>query len=156
MNIVVMGAGGLGGYFGGLLAKSGQDVGFLARGEHLRALRERGLRVQSVHGDFELPVRATDRPADLGPAELVLFCVKTFDTEAAARQLHGALAPGAAVVTLQNGLGNAEQIDAILGAGTTLPGAAHIESAIEAAGVIVQSSPRRRITFGDASLLNHC
>jgi 2-dehydropantoate 2-reductase len=151
MKIVVMGSGGLGGYFGGLLAKSGQEVGFVARGEHLRALRERGLRVQSVHGDFELrDVRAAESPAELGPAELVLFCVKTFDTESAARQLRGALAPDAAVLTLQNGLGNAEKIDEVLGAGTAMPGATHIESAIGEPGLIVQSSPRRRITFGES------
>ena len=151
MKIMVMGSGGLGGYFGGLLAKSGQEVGFVARGEHLWALRERGLRVQSVHGDFELrEVRAAESPAELGPAELVLFCVKTFDTESAARQLRGALAPDAAVLTLQNGLGNAEKIDEILGVGTAMPGAAHIESATGEPGLIVQSSPRRRITFGES------
>jgi 2-dehydropantoate 2-reductase len=145
-----MGSGGTGGYFGGLLARAGQEVGFVARGEHLRALRERGLRVQSIHGDFELPVRAAASPAELGPADLVLFCVKTYDTESAAKQLSGALAPGGAVLTIQNGLGNAEQIDAILGPGTTVPAAAHIESAIDEPGRIVQSSPLRRITFGEA------
>ena len=150
MKILVMGSGGLGGYFGGLLARAGHDVGFVARGEHLRALRERGLRVQSVHGDFELPVRASESPSDLGPADLVLFTVKTYDTESAARQLAGAVAPSGAVMTLQNGLGNAETIDAILGPGATLPAAAHIESAIGEPGLIVQSSPRRRITFGEA------
>lgn len=151
MKIMVMGSGGLGGYFGGLLARAGQEVGFVARGEHLRALRERGLRVQSVHGDFELrDVRTAESPAELGPAELVVFCVKTFDTDSAARQLRGALAPGAAVLTLQNGLGNAEKIDEVLGAGAAMPGAAHIESAIGQPGLIVQSSPRRRITFGES------
>jgi 2-dehydropantoate 2-reductase len=150
MRILVVGTGGLGGYFGGLLARSGQEVGFLARGEHLRALQERGLRVRSVNGDFELPVRAAARPAELGLADLALFCVKSFDTEATARLLVGALAPGGSVLTLQNGIGNAEQIDAILGAGTTLPGSAQIESAIGEPGEIVQSSLRRRITFGEA------
>lgn len=149
MRITVMGAGGLGGYFGGLLARAGHEVGFVARGAHLAALRERGLRVRSVHGDFELPVQAVHHPAELPPAELVLFCVKTYDTEAAARQLRGALAPGGAVLTLQNGIGNAEQIDAILGPGTALAGAAHIESAIGEPGEIIQSSPIRRITFGE-------
>ena len=150
MRVLVMGSGGTGGYFGGLLARAGQEVGFVARGEHLRALRERGLRVQSVHGDFELPVRAAESPAELGPADVVLFCVKTYDTESAARRLSGTLAPGGAVLTIQNGLGNAEQIDAILGHGTTVPAAAHIESAIDEPGRIVQSSPVRRITFGEA------
>src|SRR5688500_19723068 len=89
VRVLVMGSGGTGGYFGGLLARAGQEVGVVARGEHLRALRERGLRVQSIHGDFELPVRAAESPAELGPADLVLFCVKTYDTESAAKQLSG-------------------------------------------------------------------
>jgi 2-dehydropantoate 2-reductase len=150
MRILVMGSGGLGGYFGGLLAKSGQQVSFLARGAHLQALQERGLRVTSVNGDFELEVRAAETVAELGPADLVLFCVKSYDTEAAAGLLQGALAPGGAVLTLQNGIGNAEQIDAVLGKGTTLPGSAQIESAIGEPGLIIQSSLRRRITFGEA------
>ena len=149
MNILVMGSGGLGGYFGGLLARAGHDVGFVARGEHLRALQERGLRVRSIHGDFELPVRASESPTELGPADLVVFTVKTYDNQAAARQLSGAIAPGGAVMTLQNGLGNAETVDAVLGRGTAIPAAAHIESAIGEPGLIVQSSPRRRITFGE-------
>jgi len=150
MKILVMGSGGLGGYFGGLLARAGHEVGFVARGEHLQVLRERGLRVQSFHGDFEIPVRAAESPSDLAPADLVLFTVKTYDTESAARQLAGAVASDGAVMSLQNGLGHAEAIDGVLGPGAAIPAAAHIESAIGEPGLIVQSSPRRRITFGEA------
>jgi 2-dehydropantoate 2-reductase len=150
MRIAVIGAGGVGGYFGGLLQKSGQDVAFLARGEHLRALRERGLRVRSVHGDFELPsVRATDRPEKLGQADLVLFTVKTYDTESAAAQIRPAVGPNTAVLTFQNGVDNPERIDRVLGAGTAMGGTVHIETTIAEPGVIAQTSPMRRVALGE-------
>ena len=88
MRIVVMGSGGLGGYFGGLLARSGADVTFVARGAHLQALQERGLTVRSVNGDFTVPVQACADPRALAPAGVVLFCVKTYDAAAAAALLH--------------------------------------------------------------------
>src|SRR5436190_23426504 len=83
MRIVVMGSGGLGGYFGGLLARSGADVTFIARGPNLHALQERGLTVRSVNGDFALPVQACADPAGLPPADFILFSVKTYDAIAA-------------------------------------------------------------------------
>jgi 2-dehydropantoate 2-reductase len=105
MRIAVMGAGGVGGYFGGRLAHAGQDVTFIARGEHLHALQERGLEVRSVHGDFTLPmVKATDDPATVGPVDLVLVCVKAYDTDAAARAIRPMVGPETAdVVTSQQG-----------------------------------------------------
>src|SRR6266496_6421063 len=84
MRIAVYGAGGVGGYFGGRLAQAGADVHLIARGAHLQALREHGLSVRSVKGDFEVQAPATDDPADVGPCDFVLLCVKTFDTDAAA------------------------------------------------------------------------
>jgi ketopantoate reductase PanE/ApbA-like protein len=78
MRIAVYGAGGVGGYFGGRLAQAGADVHFIARGAQLQALREHGLRVRSVKGDFEVQAPATDDPADVGPCDFVLFCVKTW------------------------------------------------------------------------------
>jgi 2-dehydropantoate 2-reductase len=150
MRIAVIGAGGVGGYFGGLLARSGHDVSFLARGEHLRALRERGLRVRSVHGDFELPsVRATDEAEQLGEADLILFTVKTYDTESAATAIRPTVRPGAAVLTFQNGVDNPERIDGVLGAGTAMGGTVHIETTIAEPGVIAQTSPIRRVAFGE-------
>jgi 2-dehydropantoate 2-reductase len=150
MRIAVIGAGGVGGYFGGLLARSGHDVSFLARGEHLRALRERGLRVRSVHGDFELPsVRATDGAEQLGEADLILFTVKTYDTESAATAIRPTVRPGAAVLTFQNGVDNPERIDGVLGAGTAMGGTVHIETTIAEPGVIAQTSPIRRVAFGE-------
>jgi len=74
MKIAMVGAGGLGAYLGGLLARAGHEVALIARGEHLRALRESGLKAESVHGDFILrPALATDRPQEVGPVELVIF-----------------------------------------------------------------------------------
>jgi 2-dehydropantoate 2-reductase len=150
MRIAVIGAGGVGGYLGGLLARSGQEVGFVARGEHLRALRERGLRVRSVHGDFDLPtVRATDRAEELGQADLVLFTVKTYDTDSAAEAIRPIVRPGTAVLTFQNGVENPERIDRVLGPGTAMGGTVHIETTIAEPGVIAQTSPMRRVVFGE-------
>src|SRR5438093_13570385 len=104
MRIAVYGAGGVGGYFGGRLARAGQDVHFIARGAHLQALTEHGLRVRSVKGDFQVEVPATDDPAEVGPCDFVLLCVKTFDTDAAAARLQPLVGENTAVVSLQNGV----------------------------------------------------
>jgi 2-dehydropantoate 2-reductase len=150
MRVAVIGSGGVGGFVGGRLARAGHDVTFLARGEHLRALRERGLRVRSTDGDFELPsVVATDRPEELGPGDLFLFTVKTYDTEAAAAPLRAILEPGAAVLTLQNGIDNHERIDAVLGAGVALPGTIRIEASIAEPGLIAHTSQGHLIRFGE-------
>lgn len=150
MRIAVIGSGGVGGFVGGRLAKVGHEVAFLARGEHLRALRERGLRVKSTDGDFDVPsVVATDQPAELGPTELFLFTVKTYDTEAAAASLKPVLRPGATVLTLQNGIDNHERIDAVLGEGVALPGTIRIETTIAEPGVIAHTSPFYLIRFGE-------
>src|SRR5512136_2115408 len=99
MKIAIMGTGGVGGYYGGLLARSGEDVTFIARGAHLAAIREHGLRVESVHGDFTVsPAQATDDPAQLGPVELMLVTVKTYDLETAAQEARPLVGPGTAVL----------------------------------------------------------
>ena len=110
MRIAVYGAGGVGGYFGGRLAQAGADVRFIARGAHLQALREQGLRVRSVTGDFEVRAPATDDPAEVGSCDFVLFCVKTFDTDAAAARLGPLVGEDTAVVSLQNGVENEEKL----------------------------------------------
>jgi 2-dehydropantoate 2-reductase len=118
MRIAIYGAGGVGGYLGGRLARAGADVHFIARGAHLRALREHGLRVRSVKGDFEVRVPATDDPADIGPCDFVLFCVKTFDTDAAAARLGPLVGEGTAVVSLQNGVENEDKLARAVGTST--------------------------------------
>ena len=109
MRIAIYGAGGVGGYFGGRLARSGVDVHFIARGVQLRALREHGLKVRSVKGDFAVRAPATDNPADVGSCDCVLLCVKSFDTDAAAARLGPLLDEGTAVMSLQNGVENEEK-----------------------------------------------
>jgi 2-dehydropantoate 2-reductase len=105
MRIAVVGAGGTGGYFGGLLARAGQDVTFIARGANLEALRARGLTVESrLAGTFTLPVRATDNPGDVDPVDLVLLCVKTYDTDAAAESVRRLIHPDTMLLSLQNGI----------------------------------------------------
>src|SRR6266511_2197753 len=106
VRLAVVGTGGVGAYIGGRLARAGADVHFLARGEHLAALRERGLRVRSILGDFALPVDATDDSNEIGPCDLVLFCVKSFDTETAAAALPSLLRSETGVLSLQNGVDN--------------------------------------------------
>lgn len=149
MRILVMGSGGVGGYFGGLLAKAGEDVGFVARGAHLVALQAEGLRVESVHGDFQAPVRAMSDPAEFGIADLVLFCVKAYDSEAAARLVRPVVAPNTSVLSFQNGVNAVERLEPLLGAGHVLPGIAYVDASIAAPGVIRQPSTYRRLVFGE-------
>jgi len=150
MRVAVIGSGGVGGFVGGRLAQAGHEVAFLARGEHLRALQTRGLRVQSTDGDFELPaVRATDQPAELGLADLFLFTVKAYDTETAAAPLRALLRPGATVLTFQNGIDNHERIDAVLGDAVTMPGTIRLETSIAEPGLIAHTSKGHVIRFGE-------
>jgi 2-dehydropantoate 2-reductase len=149
MRIAVVGAGGVGGYFGGRLALAGEDVHLLARGPHLAAIREEGLRVRSVAGDFEVAVPATDDPAEVGPCDDVLFCVKSYDTEVAAALLEPLIAEATAVVSLQNGIDNEEKIGRAVGREHVLGGVAFIFSTIAEPGVINQIGGPRRILFGE-------
>jgi 2-dehydropantoate 2-reductase len=150
MRIAVLGAGGIGGYYGGLLAYTGQDVTFVARGAHLAAMREHGLRVESVHGDFEVrPAQATDDPGEIGPVDLVLVTVKSYDLEAAAEVGRPLIGGETAVLPLLNGLDAAERLAAVWGEEHVLVGLTHISSSIVAPGAIRQVSPVRRITFGE-------
>jgi 2-dehydropantoate 2-reductase len=149
MRICVFGAGGVGGYFGGLLARSGAEVTFLARGEHLQALRAQGLTLRTVREAFTIPVKATDNPRAAGPVDLVLFCVKSYDTEAAGRTLPDLLAPGGSVLSLQNGVDNEDKLEAILGKGRVLGGAAYIWSIITGPGIITQTGGACKIVFGE-------
>jgi 2-dehydropantoate 2-reductase len=150
MKIAVIGSGGVGGYYGGLLAQAGHDVAFIARGAHLAALRENGLQVKSVHGDFNVaPVQATDAPAEVGPVDLVMVCVKTPDTERAAQGIKPMLGPDTTVMSLQNGIDAPERLGAVVGMEHVVGGATWISAAIESPGVIRQFSQIRRIVLGE-------
>jgi 2-dehydropantoate 2-reductase len=137
MRILVMGAGGTGGYFGGKLARAGEDVTFLARGPHLAALRAAGLRIRSdVEGEWVVSAHAVEHAEGLPAADLVLFCVKSFDTESAAEAIRPAVGSGTGVLSIQNGVDNEERLAARLGAGHVLGGVAQVFATIEAPGVI--------------------
>jgi 2-dehydropantoate 2-reductase len=148
MRIVVMGSGGLGGYFGGLLAQSGADVTFVARGAHLHALQERGLTVRSVNGDFTVPVQVCVDPRALPPAGVVLFCVKTYDAAEAAALLQPVVDTQTIVLTLQNGVDMAADLQTTFGRGTVLAGVTRMGSTLVAPGVIEQPTTDRLIEFG--------
>ncbi|HYA35603.1 MAG TPA: 2-dehydropantoate 2-reductase [Candidatus Binataceae bacterium] len=150
MKILVMGAGAVGSYFGARLQQAGEEVVFCARGEHLRAMRERGLTIESFCSDFKGAVRATDDPHEFAPYDLVLFCVKAHHNDAAARSLIGCLAPGGAVLTLQNGVENEAQIAAILGRDAVMGGAARVGVEVVEPGRIVHLTDGE-IEFGELS-----
>lgn len=148
MKILVAGTGGVGGYFGAKLARAGESVTFLARGEHLLAIRSAGLRIRSGDGEWVVRSPATDDPRSVGRVDLVLFCVKSFDTEPVARAILPAVAGETVLLSLQNGVDNEEKLEAVVGQGRVLGGAAYIFSAIEAPGVIVHTYGGR-IAFGE-------
>jgi 2-dehydropantoate 2-reductase len=144
-----MGSGGVGGYFGARLARAGENVTFVARGAHLEAIRAHGLRIKSkVDGDFVVRSPATDDPATAGEADLVLFCVKSYDTELAAKAIRPAVGPETGVLSLQNGVDNEEKIAALVGPGQVLGGAAQVFATIEAPGVIAHAFTGK-IVFGE-------
>jgi 2-dehydropantoate 2-reductase len=150
MRVTVMGSGGTGGYFGGLLARAGEEVTFVARGAHLAAIRAKGLRVRSrLVGDFTVPARATDDPADSGPADLVLFCVKAYDTESAAERLRPAVGPDTVVLPVQNGIDSAERIGRVVGPAHVIAGLAGVSSVVEAPGVIEHRAGPDVIQLGE-------
>lgn len=148
MHVLVMGAGAVGAYFGGLLAQAGHGVTLVARGAHLQALQASSLRVQSRHGDFTAAVRAVADPSAAPTPDLVLFTVKTYDTEAAARALAPALGANSVVLTLQNGVDSVRDLQALLG-NRVLGGAVYIESDILEPGLVRQTSPMRDIVLGE-------
>jgi 2-dehydropantoate 2-reductase len=149
MRIAVIGAGGVGGYFGAKLASAGHDVAFVARGAHLAAMRERGLKVESAGGDIVLPrVTATDEPTSLAPADVVMFCVMIWDVERAAALIAPLVAGGGVVVPFQNGIDSADILIRTLGASRVLGGVAYIAASIRAPGVIAHVGSMARLRIG--------
>jgi 2-dehydropantoate 2-reductase len=145
MRIAVMGTGAVGGYFGARLAASGLDVSFIGRGEHLRAMRDHGLKIKSVQGDLEIHSKFTDNPTDIGSVDLVLFCVKSQDTEEAAKSLAPLMREKTTVLSLQNGVDNQEKIARLWGADRTVIGVVYIASRIAGPGVIEHSAGGRMV-----------
>jgi 2-dehydropantoate 2-reductase len=152
MKIVVFGAGGVGGFYGAQLAQAGEDVTFIARGAHLAALRSRGLRVEGEVATVALPrVSATDDPATVGPAELVLVATKAYDLEGAARQMQPLVGAETVVLPLLNGVDIAERLGAVLGAERVLGGLCQISARIAEPGLIRQVGPLQKIVLGELS-----
>jgi 2-dehydropantoate 2-reductase len=149
MRIAVMATGGVGGYFGAKLAQGGNDVTFVARGRHLAAMREHGLRVASANGDIRIARPAlVEDPGALGPIDVVLFAVKLWDTESAAAAIRPLVDKGAAVVPFQNGVESIERVGAVVGAERVLGGAAYIAATIAEPGVIAHTGTMARLRFG--------
>jgi len=145
-----MGSGGVGGYFGAKLQKGGADVNFIARGAHLAAMRENGLTVESAHDPIRLPkVNATDDPKEIGPVDIVLFAVKLWDTESAAKSLLPIVGPETGIISLQNGVQKDDVLRQIFGAGAVMGGAAYMATTIGRPGVIVQTGHMQRLVFGE-------
>lgn len=150
MRIIVVGTGGVGGYFGGQLALAGHDVVFIARGRQLQALNERGLRVESDHAPVTLTeVQATDDVTAAGNADLAIVAVKLWDTEDIARQLTTLAAGGAAVLSLQNGVQKDEELARHLPSESIIGGACYISASIESPGVVRHNGTLARIIMGE-------
>lgn len=149
MRIAVLGAGGIGGYYGARLAEGGADVALVARGAHLAALQADGLRVRSPRGDAELHLPATDVPADIGPVDVVLVTVKSQDTAGAAELLSPLLGPDTMVVSLQNGLGNEEHLAEAIGHERVLGGLCYILATIAEPGTIEHVGGPATVVFGE-------
>jgi len=148
MKILVMGAGAVGAYFGARLQEAGEDVVFCARGANLRAMQERGVEITSIRGDLKLKATTTDDPRRLAPYDLILFCVKVYDTETAAAAIKGCLAPGGTIMTLQNGVENETRLAELFGAGAVMGGNARIGVELAAPGKIVHHTTGT-IEFGE-------
>lgn len=150
MKIAVFGAGALGCYFGGRLLQAGHDVSFVARGAHLNALRGSGMFIESALGDAHLAsVHATSDPAQVGEVDLVLFLVKLYDTDEAARSLAPLLGEKTAVVTFQNGVDGWERIGNAIGAERVLGGIAYIFADVRAPGVVRHNGSLAKLVFGE-------
>ncbi len=148
MRIAIMGAGGVGGCLGGLLAKAGNDVSLICRGEHLAAIKANGLKLIRPDTEFVVEVDATDDPAKVGPVDLVLFTVKTYQNRHVITALKPLMGPDTSVISLQNGVESHEQLGAVLGPSHILPGTYWASSHVISPGVIAEDV-MAQISFGE-------
>ena len=149
MRIAVMGAGSIGGYFGGMLARGGNEVWLIARGAHLKAITEGGLKIVTDQAEMVVPCRATDDPRQVGPVELVLLTVKTYHNPQAVPAMLPLVGDSTTVLCLQNGIDSYQAAAAAAGREKALPGAAYIEASLPGPGVIRQTGRVVRIAFGE-------
>jgi 2-dehydropantoate 2-reductase len=148
MKIGVMGTGGVGGYFGALLARAGFDIHFIARGKHLQAIQEEGLQVVSDQGSFGVRIHATSEPYDIETVDLILFCVKSYDTEDAARLIEPMVDDDTMILSLQNGIDNTDKLIRRFGSEKVRAGTVFVEAAIASPGVVAHSGEPARTIFG--------
>jgi len=150
MKIAIFGTGGVGGYFGARLAAAGEDVHFVARGAHLDAIKQNGLKVKSALGDITIdPAQASDSPADIGPADMAMVSVKLYDTESAAMAMKPLVGPDTTVISFQNGVCARDVFSQAFGADRVIGGTTSIAAVIEAPGVIAHTGTMASIAFGE-------
>lgn len=150
MHIAVVGSGAVGGFYGARLALTGHKVTFIARGAHLKAIRERGLLIwSSALGDFMVHTAAESDTSKVGPVDVVLFAVKNYDLEQAAAMLPPLVGPDTMVLTLQNGVDAPDLVAQVVGRRAVVAGATYIGTAILAPGLIEHTGTNRRIVFGE-------
>ena len=150
MRFAIVGSGAVGGYFGAKLARAGHEVTFIARGAHLAAIREHGLRIQSAKlGDFTVHAAAEDDPSRVGPVDTVIFAVKAYDNPTALKLLPPLVSAQTSVLTLQNGVDSADEVAGVVGREHVLGGTTYVATALETPGVIVQTGVHRSIIFGE-------
>jgi 2-dehydropantoate 2-reductase len=150
MRFAILGSGAVGGYYGARLARAGHDVTFVARGAHLAAIRERGLCIRSpALGDFTVTAQAEEDTRRIGPVDVVVVAVKTYDNAAALPLISPMLSPGSSVLTIQNGVDSAQDVARVVGQPAVIAGATYIATALAAPGVIEHTGTHRRIVFGE-------
>jgi len=149
MRIAVMGAGSIGGYFGGMLSLGENEVTLIARGAHLEAIRRRGLQVVTDDGEFTVKCEATDDPRQAGPVDLVLLTVKAYHNQEAVPAMRPMVGEETTVLCLQNGIDSYEAAAQFFGAGRVLPGAAYVDANLESPGVVRQTGEGVEIVFGE-------
>lgn len=149
MRIAVMGSGGLGGYFGARLSAGGSEVHFIARGNHLEAIRADGLRIEGPSPMLVRPAHATDDARTIGVVDLVMVCVKLWDTESALEQIRPLVGPGTTIVSFQNGVLKDSYLRAKYADAQIMGGVGYVATTIDRPGVIRQTGPMQRLVFGE-------
>ena len=149
MHVVIMGAGAVGGYFGGMLANQGEQVTFIARGNHLKKIKEKGLSVDSHWGNFNVNVTATDDPSNTPPADLIFYSPKLYSNFETLPLISPVVTQKTSILTIQNGISSGEIISERFGKEKVLQGATYIESSVAAPGHISQTGPVAKIEFGE-------
>jgi 2-dehydropantoate 2-reductase len=150
MKFAILGSGAVGGYYGAKLARAGHDVIFVARGAHLAAIREHGLRIKSpMLGDFTVQARAESDTTRIGPVDAVVLAVKAYDTAGAVAMIPPLLGEHTSVLTLQNGVDSVDELAAALGEAPIVGGTTYIATALASPGIIEQTGTHRRIVLGE-------